>query len=100
MTGELTVDTGLLRAAADGIEDVSRLFGSVGGRQEGCPLSDHSLGNSAVAREVVASAGRRVLQARQVAAALADASALSAEQIRVAAAAFERLEASIVPRPR
>ncbi len=100
MTGELSVDTALLRVAADTLEDACGEFSRGAGRHEGCPLTDDSLGHSAVAREVVASAGRRVEEALQAAALCAAAASQTAARVRGAAASFELVEAAAGGPPR
>jgi hypothetical protein len=100
MTGELQVDTALLRAAADTLDDASGAFGRTCGRREGCPLSDDSLGDAAVAREVIASASRRVEEALQAAALCAGAASETAERVRGAATSFELVEATAGGPPR
>ncbi len=100
MTETLVVDTGALRAAASSLDDASTLFARGTGRREGCPLTDQSLGGSAVAREVVAAASRRVLQAVEAAALFAGASAQTAARVRNAATSFEIAESAAGGPPR
>ncbi len=100
MTGELVVDTAVLRAAANSLDDASALFARGTGRREGCPLTDESLGRSAVAREVAGSASRRVLEAVQAAEVFARASAQTAARVRAAATSFEIVESAAGGPPR
>lgn len=95
MTGELLVDTGLLRAAADMLDDACILFAQGAGRHESSPLTDDSLGRSPVAREVIESASRRVLEAMDASSRIAEAAGFTADRIRAAAASFDRAEAAI-----
>lgn len=100
MADELLVDTGLLRAAAAIADDAARLFAGAGGRDEGCRLTDDSLGTSPAAREVVHSASRRVREALEVARRMADASTQTAARMGDVAASFERMESMIGRPPR
>ena len=97
---ELMVDTTLLIAAANAVEDASVSFGAVGGKALGCRLTDDSLGRSAVAREVVEASARRVQQAVQAARMAADEAAGVAVRIRTVAAVFDRLESTMPVPPR
>ncbi len=99
MASELQVDTELLRRAAAVLDTASDRFSHGAGRHEGCPLTDDSLGRSAVAREVVGSAARRVLESIELSGQMAAASARSAERIRAVATAFAAVE-SILAAPR
>ena len=96
---ELAVDTALLKAAANAVDDASATFAAAGGKAVGCRLTDDSLGRSAVAREVVAASARRVQQALQATRIAADEASGVAVRIRTVAAVFDRLE-SALPVPR
>jgi len=96
-TADLTVDTPLLRRAAeiaDHAADALRGDGTCEVFRS--PLSDGGLGHSAAGREVVAAAGRRVLEAVDGARALAVRVAVAAEKIRTAAEQFERAETGAI----
>lgn len=95
MTGELLVNTALLRMAAEILDDAGILFAQGAGRHEGSPLTDDSLGRSAVAREVIESASRRVLEAMDASGRIAEAAGFTADRVRAAAASFETAEAMI-----
>lgn len=97
---DLVVDTALLKAAAGSVEDASAAFAAVGGRAQGCRLTDDSLGRSAVAREVVDAAARRVQQAVQATRIAADAASGVAVRIRTVAAVFDHVESAIPAPPR
>jgi hypothetical protein len=101
MAQELAVNTPLVRRAADVLDDVSQVL-SVGGPRNHlmCPLTEHSLGASAVAREVVDAASRRVPQATEATTQLGQAAMAIAEQLRITAAAFEALESAAIVPPR
>jgi hypothetical protein len=101
MAVDLEVDTGLLRQAADVLDDASALFdGRTSPDIAEYPLTDASLGNSAVAREVVAAAARRVAQAIESAVLLAALATGGAEKLRSAATAFAASETAIAGQPR
>jgi len=101
LTADLTVDTPLLRRAAEIADQAANAL-----RGDGTcevfrnPLSDAGLGSSAAAREVVEAAGRRVLEAVDGARALALRVAMAAEKIRTAAEQFERAETGAIRGPR
>jgi hypothetical protein len=101
MAVDLEVDTGLLWQAADVLDDASALFdGRTSPDFADYPLTDASLGNSAVAREVVAAAGRRVAQAIESTVLLAALATRDAEKLRAAATAFASTETAIAGQPR
>ena len=101
MTAALDVKTVLLRQAADMVVDASmNLRGSGADGSARCPLSDDSLGRSAAGREVVEAAARRVSQAVEATQALTDLTAETAVRLRVAASAFEAIEAAVGVVPR
>lgn len=97
---ELMVDTALLRAAANAVEDAAESFAAVGGKALGCRLTDDSLGRSAVAREVVQASARRVQQAVQASRMSADEASGAAVRLRTVAAVFDRLESTMPVPPR
>ena len=97
---ELTVDTALLKAAANAVEEAAAAFAAVGGKALGCRLADDSLGRSAVAREVVEASAHRVQQAVQASRMAADAASGVAVRIRTVGAVFDRLEAAMPVPPR
>ncbi|MGS0684202.1 hypothetical protein ACVBEQ_03405 [Nakamurella sp. GG22] len=97
---DLVVDTALLKAAAGAVEDASTAFAAVVGKALGCRLTDDSLGRSAVAREVVDAAARRVQHALQASRIAADAASGVAVRIRTVAAVFEQLESAMPVPPR
>lgn len=93
---DLAVDTALLRQAADAVEiAASRFTPDAGDAQAACPLADGSLGPSALGREVVAAAERRIRAALEAATALAAVGQRCADQLEVAADQFDRLEATL-----
>lgn len=97
MAVDLSVETALIRQAADVLDDASGILAPH--RSSGpsrCPLVDGSLGSSALGREVVAAANRRVLQACEATARLADLIDATAVKLRSAATAFEAAESSPV----
>jgi|GEM_PF-5920443 len=125
MTTDLAVETTLLRQAADILDDAAAAFaggGAGGGRGGGdpgggaysggggnrgaaghlagdcpsCPLSDTSLGRSAVGREVVEAASRRVEQAVEATRLLAGLVSVTADKLRITAAAFDAAEFAAV----
>jgi hypothetical protein len=101
ITVDLTVETALIRQAADVLDDASMVLGP--GRAGGparCPLVDNSLGNSALGREVVSAANRRVLQATEAAGQLACLIGETARKLRSTATAFEAAEISRIGPPR
>jgi hypothetical protein len=100
MAVDLEVHTDLLRQAADVLDDASSAFAGTPRTDGDCPLTDSSLGDSAVAREVAGSAGRRVSQAIEAAVQLAVLATDSARKIRSAASAFENAETSMPAGPR
>lgn len=97
---DLTVETTLIRQAADVVDEAAGAF-DPGGPSTGpqCPLGDDSLGSSAVAREVVGASSRRVAQAAETARSLARLAADTADRLRVAADAFEAAEAAAIAAP-
>jgi hypothetical protein len=98
---DLTVQTALLRHAADVLDQASTAFGGhATGDTARCPLTDESLGRSAAAREVVESASRRVPQATEATRRLAVLAADTAGRLRTAAAAFESAESAAIAPPR
>lgn len=100
-TADLTVDTQMIRRAAEIVDHAAEAYRGDGTCEVfRCPLSDTSLGTSAAGREVVAAAGRRVLEAVHGAQALALRAATAAEKLRAAARQFELAEASAIPGPR
>jgi hypothetical protein len=99
MSADLAVQTALIRRAVDVLDDVSTTFGA-GGQAVECPLRDGSLGGSAAAREVSGAAARRVGQAIETAALLADLARETAGRLRVVAAAFEAAESAAMAPPR
>jgi hypothetical protein len=99
MNPDLAVETALIRQAADVLDDASSSFGA-GGQPIECPLHDGSLGSSAAAREVSAAACRRVEQAVESAALLANLARESAGRLRTVAAAFEAAESAAIAPPR
>jgi len=101
MAVDLAVDTDLLRQAADVLDEASALFhGRASPEVAVFPLTDASLGNSAVAREVVAAAGRRVAQAIESTVLLATLITDDAGKLRSAAAAFATAETAVPVQPR
>jgi hypothetical protein len=101
MAVDLAVDTDLLRQAADVLDDVSALFdGRASPEVPVFPLTDASLGNSAVAREVVAAARRRVEQAIESTVLLAALLTDDAEKLRRTETAFATAEAAVPVQPR
>lgn len=100
MAVDLAVDTALLRQAADVLDDAAALFaGRASPDIANFPLSDVSLGRSAVAREVVEAAGRRVAQALESAVLVAAIATTNAEKVRCAATAFDLAETANAVRP-
>ena len=98
MSTDLAVETATIRWAADVLDEASEAYeGGVACRVFHCPLGDASLGHSAVAREVVAGALRRVDQALEAARQLARLSSAGAAALRTAAAAFDAAESSLAP---
>jgi hypothetical protein len=101
MTQDLEVETTLIRQAADVLDDAARAFaGDAAGDEFHCPLADSSLGPSALGREVVTAAGRRVQQAAEAARHLGALSADTAGKLRTSATAFEVAEAGAISGPR
>jgi hypothetical protein len=101
MTVDLAVETSLIRLAADVLDDASTaLTPGAAGDQLHCPLVDDSLGNSALGREVVDAASRRVIQATDAARRLAELVTDAASKLRTAAAAFEAAESTAIAPPR
>ena len=101
MAVDLAVDTDLLRQAADVLDDASAVFsGPTSSARLDFPLTDSSLGRSAVAREVVGAAQRRVTQAIEVAAQLATLATDSAGRVRSTATSFDNAEAAVPAQPR
>ena len=101
MTVDLSVETTLIRQAAEVLNDASSVLapGPAGDVWRGA-LADNSLGNSALGREVVAAANRRVPQAVEAAGRLAGVVAETADKLRTVAAAFEAAESSTIGPPR
>jgi len=101
MAVDLTVETALIRQAADVLDDASTVLGpdQTGGAAR-CPLVEGSLGDSALGREVVVAANRRVLQAIEAANRLACLIGETANKLRSTATAFEAAESSSIGRPR
>jgi len=98
---DLTVQTALLRHAADVLDDASTAFGgNAPGDAARCPLTDEGLGRSAAAREVVESASRRVPQAVEATRRLGVLAADTAGKLRTVAAAFETAESAAIAPPR
>jgi len=100
MTSDLAVETDLIRQCADVLDDASSAFDPGCEVAWGCPLTDESLGRSAVAREVAGAAARRVLQACAATRSLTSLTAETAGNLRAAAAAFDAAESSIITGPR
>jgi hypothetical protein len=101
MAVDLAVDTALLRQAANVLDDASALLaGRASPEIAVFPLGDASLGRSAVAREVVDAAGRRVAQAYESAVLLAAMATDVAEKTRCAATAFDLAETANAAAPR
>jgi hypothetical protein len=100
MTQDLDVETTLIRQAADILDDAGRIFGgSAGGGELTCPLTDASLGPTALGREVVAGASKRVRQAAEAADRLGVLSSDTAGKLRTSANAFEQAESSAISGP-
>jgi hypothetical protein len=98
---DLTVETTLIRQAADVLDDASTVLGP--GRTGGaarCPLVEGSLGHSALGREVVGAANRRVLQSIEALNRLAGLIGETARTLRSTATAFEAAEYSAIGPPR
>ena len=98
---DLEVETALLRQAADVVDDAATAFAGDG--MNGAfryPLTNHSLGHSAAAREVVEAASRRVQHATKAARQLAELALDMAARLRVVATAFETAENSAIAPPR
>lgn len=100
MPVDLEVDTDLLRQAAAVLDDAAAIATGSAPVVIAYPLTDTSLGNSAVAREVVGAAGRRVAQAIEAIALLAAMAADGAGKLRSAAIAFDNAEAAGPAQPR
>lgn len=100
MTVDLTVETSLIRQAADVLDDASTVLAPATVGDLSCPLVDGSLGYSAVGREVVGAAARRVIQATDAARRLAELVNDAAIKLRTAAAAFEAAETTAIAQPR
>lgn len=95
MTIDLSVDTALLRQAADLLEDAAAAFdGGAACVVYRCPLTDSSLGSSALAREVVSAAARRVEQGVEATRMLAAAATDTGVKLRIAADTFDAAEMS------
>lgn len=95
------MDTALIRQAADVLDDASAVLGpDQAGVPARCPLVGNSLGNSALGREVVNAANRRVLQATEAAIRLSGLIGQTAQTLRGTATAFEVAESSGVGPPR
>ena len=99
MSADLTVQTPLIRQAADELDDAAGAFRN-GLGETTCPLTDSSLGSSALAREVVAAAARRVVQTTEAGTLLAGQVGETAARLRAAAAAFEAAESAAIAPPR
>jgi len=100
-TAGLTVDTSLLRRAAEIMDHAAVAYRGDGTCEVfRSPLSDTSLGSSAAGREVVTTASRRVAEAIDGAQALALKVAAAAEKLRETAHHFELAEDSAIPGPR
>ena len=100
MTVDVAVETSLIRQAADVLDDASAVLTPAGADGLNCPLTDGSLGSSALGREVVGAATRRVIQATDAARRLAELIADAAGKLRTAAAAFEAAESAAIAPPR
>ncbi len=101
MTVDLAVETTFIRQAACVLDDASSaLHPGMAGDMSGGRLVDNSLGNTALGREVVAAANRRVPQAVEAAGRLAGVVANTADKLRTVAAAFEAAESSTIGPPR
>lgn len=101
MTVDLSVETTFIRQAAGVLDDASSaLAPGTAGDDSGGELVDNSLGNSALGREVVAAANRRVPQAVEAARRLAVVVTETADKLRTVAAAFEAAESSAIGHPR
>jgi len=100
MTMELMVDTALIRQAAGVLQDAASTLDPGCAPVWDCPLTDGSLGRSAVAREVAGAAARRVLQACAAARSLAAQVGETAASLRNSASAFDAAESSIIAPPR
>ena len=100
MAADLTVETDLIRRSADVLDEASVAFDPGCEPSWECPLTDGSLGTSAVAREVAGSAARRVLQACAAARSLSTLAAEAAGGLRITAAAFDAAESAAVAEPR
>ena len=100
MTVDLAVETDLIRQAADVLDEAASSFDPSCEQAWDCPLTDESLGSSAVAREVAGAAARRVLQACEVARSLAGLSTDAASRLRAASDAFDAAEAAAIAGPR
>lgn len=95
MTSELAVDTALIRHAAELLDEAADAFGPGAGLADAeCPLTDNSLGSTALAREVAGAARRRVRQGIDSAAMLARSAAETAAGLRRAANTFEIVESA------
>lgn len=101
MAQDLEVDTTLIRQAADILDDAALTFGDKSGDGElNCPLNDASLGPTALGREVVAGASKRVRQAAEAADRLGLLSSDTASKLRTSANAFEQAESRAIAGPR
>jgi hypothetical protein len=101
MAQDLEVETTLIRQAADVLDDAARTFaGDAGGGELTCPLSDGSLGPTALCREVAGAAARRVQQAAAAAGHLSLLASDTADKLRTSATAFEHAESSVIAGPR
>jgi len=97
MTVDLAVETSLIRQAADVLDDAADVLGqAAAGAGSRNTLVESSLGNSALGREVVGAANRRVLQAVEAADLLADVVTETATRLRTVAAAFEAAETTTI----
>ena len=100
MTPVLKVDTALIRQAAGVLQDAASALDPGCEPVWDCPLTDESLGRSAVAREVAGAAARRVLQACAATRSLAAQVSETAASLRNSAHAFDAAESSIIAPPR
>lgn len=95
MTPDLLVDTALMRQAAQLLDDAAVVFeGGTACMVFRCPLTDSSLGTSALAREVAGAAARRVQHGVDAARMLAAVAAETGAKLRVAAGTFDAAELS------
>lgn len=101
MTSDLAVDTALIRHAAQLLDGATDSFdGDAGAIYLECPLTDSSLGSTAVAREVAGAARRRVTQAIESVAILTQTTSQTATRLRDVAGRFEIVESATANGPR